>query len=73
MLLEALGQALRHGHLLLDAARDAALLARRQRLGREVVDARDEAVVDEVAEELLFFSFPHWSAKQDVLGRHRGS
>lgn len=53
VLLEALGKALRHGHLLLDAARDAALLARRQRLGREVVDARDEAVVDEVAEELL--------------------
>ena len=53
VLLEALGQALRHGHLFLDAARDAALLARGQRLGREVVDARDEAVVNEVAEELF--------------------
>lgn len=52
VLLEALAQALGHGHGLLDAAADAAGLAGRQRLGGEVVDAGHEAVVDEVAEEL---------------------
>ena len=52
VLLEALAQALGHGHGLLDAAGDAAGLAGRQRLGGEVVDAGHEAVVDEVAEQL---------------------
>ena len=53
MLLEALAEALGHGHVLLDAAGDAAGLAAGQGLGAEVVDARHEAVVYQVAEELL--------------------
>lgn len=52
MLGEALAQALGLGHLLLDAAGDAARLAVGQGLGGEVVDARDEAVVHEVAEDV---------------------
>lgn len=42
---EALAQTLGLGHLLLDAAGDAARLARRQGLGGEVIDARHETVV----------------------------
>lgn len=52
MLLEALGEALGAGHVLLNAAGDAAVLALGDGLGGEVVDAGGEAVVDEVAEEL---------------------
>lgn len=44
--LESLGEALREGHVLLDAARDAARLAGRQGLGGKVVNAGDEAVID---------------------------
>lgn len=65
VLLEALAQALRHGHVLLDAARHAARLAARQRLGGEVVDTRDEAVVYEVAKELFFYLF----RQQDMGGQ----
>ncbi len=54
VLVEALVEALREGHLFLDAARDAARLAARKGLGGEVVDAGREARVDEVAEELLY-------------------
>jgi hypothetical protein len=46
MLLESFAEALRQGHVFLDAARDAARLAARERLGGEVVDAGHEAVVD---------------------------
>lgn len=53
MLLEALGEARVHGHGLLHAAGDAAALARGDGLGCEVVDAGHEAVVNQVAEELL--------------------
>lgn len=53
---EALAQPLRQGHLLLDAAGDAAGFAGRQGLGCEVVDARHEAVVYQVAEELFVLS-----------------
>lgn len=49
---EALAQALGLGHLLLDAAGDAARLAVGQGLGGEVVDARDEAVVHEVSKDV---------------------
>lgn len=49
---EALAQALPARHGLEDAAADAAVLAARERLGGEVVDARDEAVVDEVGVDL---------------------
>lgn len=52
MLLEALGQTLATGHVLLHTARDAAVLALGHGLGGEVADAGGEAVVDEVAEEL---------------------
>lgn len=52
VLLEALGQALARGQVLLDAARDAAVLALGDGLGGEVVDAGGEAAVDEVAEKL---------------------
>lgn len=52
VLLEALAEALLGEHLLLDAAGDAAVLARRERLGGEVVDASVEAVVNDVAEDL---------------------
>lgn len=52
MLGKALAQALGLGHLLLDAPRDAASLAVRQGFGGEVVDARYEAVVYEVAKDL---------------------
>lgn len=52
VLLEALREALAAGHVLLDAAGDAAVLALGHGLGGEVADARGEAVVDEVAEEL---------------------
>ena len=49
---EALAQARLRRHRLGHAPADAARLAARQRLGREVVHARVEAVVDEVAEDL---------------------
>ena len=49
---EALAQAGLGGHALGHAPADAARLAARERLGGEVVDARVEAVVDEVAEDL---------------------
>lgn len=52
MLLEPLAQALAAGHVLLDTARHAAVLALRDGLGGEVVDAGAEAGVDEVTEEL---------------------
>lgn len=52
VLLEALGEASLGGHGLLHAAGDAAVLARRDGLGCEVVDAGHEAVVDQAAEEL---------------------
>jgi len=62
---EALAQARLRRHGLCHAPADAARLAARERLGGEVVDAGGEAVVDEVAENLLcplvvsfgFFSF----------------
>jgi len=54
---EALAQPLRQGHLLLDAAGDAAGFAGRQGLGCEVVDAGHEAVIDQVAEELFMSEF----------------
>ena len=49
VLLEAVAHALLGGHPLHDAAVDAAALARRDRLGGEVVDAGVEAVLDETA------------------------
>jgi hypothetical protein len=49
-LAEALAQPALRRHHLGDAPAHAAALAARQRLGREVVDARREARVDEVAE-----------------------
>ena len=49
---EALAQAGLGGHALGHAPADAARLAAREGLGGEVVDARVEAVVDEVAEDL---------------------
>lgn len=52
MLLEALSEAGLGGHGLLHAAGDAAVLARRDGLGCEVVDAGHEAVVDQASEEL---------------------
>lgn len=52
VLLEALSEASLGGHGLLHAAGDAAVLARRDGLGCEVVDAGHEAVVDQAAEEL---------------------
>lgn len=52
VLLEALGEAGLGGHGLLHAAGDAAVLARRDGLGCEVVDAGHEAVVDQASEEL---------------------
>lgn len=51
--LEPLGQALAAGHVLLDAAGDAAVLALGHGLRGEVVDAGGEACVDKAAEELL--------------------
>jgi hypothetical protein len=52
-LLETLVQSLRQGHILLYAALHAGRLATRERLGGEVVDARHETVVYQIA-ELLF-------------------
>lgn len=52
VLLEALGEAGLCGHCLCHAAGDAAVLARRDSLGCEVVDAGHEAVVDQASEEL---------------------
>jgi len=49
---EPLAQTGLGGHGLHDAAREAAILAARQGLGGEVVDAGVEAVIDEVSEEL---------------------
>lgn len=70
MLLETLGQALTAGHILLDAARDAAVLALGYSLRGEVVDTGREAVVDEVAEELLEKSSA--VVLQQEEGRERG-
>lgn len=53
MLLEAIAHALLGSHPLEDAAVDAAVFARGEGLGGEVVDARGEAVFDEAAESLL--------------------
>ena len=52
LFLEALAEARLHEARLLHAARYTARLPRRQGLGGEVVNARVEAVVDQVAEEL---------------------
>src|SRR3569833_661672 len=52
VLLEALAQAGGHGHGLLHAAGDAACLAVGEGFGGEVIDARHEAVVDQVSEQL---------------------
>lgn len=49
MLLEPVADALLSDHPLLDAAADAAVLAGREGLGCEVVDAGVEAVLDETA------------------------
>jgi len=51
-LAEALAQAGLGRHGLEHAAADATVLAAREGLGGEVVDARGEAVVDEVTEDL---------------------
>jgi hypothetical protein len=53
VLLEAIAHALLGSHPLEDAAVEAAVFARGEGLGGEVVDARDEAVFDEAAECLL--------------------
>lgn len=53
VLLEAVADALLGGHPLEDAAVDAAVFARGEGLGGEVVDAGGEAVVDEAAESLV--------------------
>ena len=50
VLLEAVTDALLGGHPLQDTAVDAAVLLGGERLGGEVVDAGDEAVLDEAAE-----------------------
>lgn len=59
LLLEALTDALATSHELLDAAGDAALLARDEGFGGEVVDAVVKAAVDESGEHLFcdFVSF----------------
>lgn len=67
MLGEALAQPLRQGHLLLDAAGDAAGFAGRQGLRCEVVDAGHEAVVYQVAEELYVVSVRFFSSSSCTL------
>lgn len=52
VLLEAVADSLLGGHPLLDTSVDAAGLTRGDGLGGEVVDAGDEAVLDEAAESL---------------------
>lgn len=52
MLLEAVADALLGGHPLLDAAVDAAALARGDGFGGEVVDTGHEAVLNKTAESL---------------------
>lgn len=52
VLSESLAQTLRLCHLFLHTACDAAGLTGRKRFGGEVVDARHEAVVHEVSEDL---------------------
>lgn len=52
MLLEPVGDALLRSHPLEDATIDAAALARGESLGREVVNAGDEAVLDKAVESL---------------------
>lgn len=53
MFLEALGHAGGGGHGLLDAPRQAAVLAAGEGLAGEVVDAGGEAAVDEGGEHLV--------------------
>lgn len=67
VLLEALGQALTRGHVLLNAARDAAVLALGDSLGGEIVDTRGEAVIDEVAKELF------WGMRVSISKGDRGT
>jgi hypothetical protein len=52
LLLEALAEATLRLEMLVDAAHDAALLARGQGLGLEAIDAAVEAVLDEVGVNL---------------------
>ena len=56
VLLEAVADALLRGHPLEDAAVDAAVFARREGFGGEVVDAAGEAVLDETAKGLSLSS-----------------
>lgn len=53
MLLEPFAQPLAAGHVFLDTACDAAVLAFGNGLGREIVNTSREAGVDEVSEELI--------------------
>jgi hypothetical protein len=66
LLLEALADALAAGHELGDAPRHAAGLARHEGFGGEVIDARLEAVVDEVGEHLERVSGMGWIARGAV-------
>ena len=52
LLLESVTEALRALHVLVDTAHDAAFLARGERLALEAVDARVEALLDEVGVHL---------------------
>ena len=68
---EALAEARLGCHRLGNAALDAAALAAREGLGGEVIDARVEAVVDEVAEEaheLLHLALLEALLKLSLLG-----
>lgn len=64
LLLEAVSEALGALEVLVDAPRDAALLAGSERLGGKVVDAVIEAALDEVG--------VHLEAQRMSLGRPRG-
>jgi hypothetical protein len=52
LFLEAVAQSLGSLHVLVDASHDAALLARGERLALEAVDARVEALLDQVGVHL---------------------
>lgn len=56
MLLETFAQSLTTGHVLLDTARHAAVLALSNGLGGEVVDAGVEAGVNKISEKLLGYN-----------------
>lgn len=76
--LEALAETLLHGEGLLHAAGDAAILARRESLGGELVDAGGEAGLEHVVEHLEYvvsgssrfrvwwkmtIDLPHWGER----------